>query len=70
MYVVVTTYIWIGRSWPFSIYVRYCGTACVYISFRLGPFVHSLWFVQWDFTRRDHLGNPGGISGSGPVSHG
>ena len=30
--------------------------------------MHSLWFVQWDFTRRDHPGNPGGVSGSGPVS--
>ena len=29
---------------------------------------HSLWFVQWDFTRRDHPGNPGRGSGSGPVS--
>ena len=24
--------------------------------------------VQWDFTRRDHPGNPGGVFGSGPVS--
>ena len=31
--------------------------------------MHSLWFVQWDFTRRDHPGNPGGVSGSGPVSY-
>ena len=30
--------------------------------------MHSLWFVQWDFTRRDHPGNPGGVSGSGPVN--
>ena len=29
--------------------------------------MHSLWFVQWDFTRQDHPGNPGGVSGSGPV---
>ena len=29
--------------------------------------MHSLWFVQWDFTRRDHPGNPGGVSGSSPV---
>ena len=68
MYVVVTTYIWIGRLWPFSIYVRYCGTACIYFSFRWGPFVHSLGIVQWNSTRRDHPGNPGGVSGSGPVS--
>ena len=29
--------------------------------------MHSLWFVQWDFTRRDHPRNPGGVSGSGRV---
>ena len=29
--------------------------------------MHSLWFVQWDSTRRDHLGNLGRVSGSGPV---
>ena len=38
-----------------------------YISFRWGPFVHSLGIVQWNSTRRDHSGNPGGVSGSGPV---
>ena len=46
----------------------YYSTACVYFSFRWGPFVHSLGIVQWNFTRRDHPGNPGGVSGSGPVS--
>ena len=30
--------------------------------------MHSLWFVQWDFTRRDHPGNLGRVSGSGPVT--
>ena len=25
--------------------------------------MYSLWFVQWDFTRRDHPGNPGRVSG-------
>ena len=70
MYVVVMTYSWIDRSWIiyFFIYVRCCGTAGVYISFRWGPFVHSLGIVQWNSTRRDHPGNPGGVSGSGPVS--
>ena len=29
--------------------------------------MYSLWFVQWDFTRRDHLENPGRVFGSGPV---
>ena len=29
--------------------------------------MHSLWFVQWDFTRWDHLGNLGRVSGSGLV---
>ena len=52
----------------FSIYVRYCGTACVYFSFRWGPFAHSLGIVQWNSTRRDHLRNPGRVSGSGLVS--
>ena len=50
------------------LYVRCCGTACVYFSFRWGPFVHSLGIVQWNSTRRDHPGNLGGVSGSGPVS--
>ena len=29
--------------------------------------MHSLGIVQWNSTRRDHLGNPGGVSGSGYV---
>ena len=45
----------------------YYSTACVYFSFRWGPFVHSLGIVQWNFTKRDHPGNPGRVSGSGPV---
>ena len=45
-----------------------CCTACVYISFRWGPFVHSLGIVQWNSTRRDHPGNPGRVFGSGPVT--
>ena len=50
-----------------SIYLRYCSAACIYFSFRWGPFVHSLEIVQWDSTRRDHPGYPGRVSGSGPV---
>ena len=46
----------------------YYSTACVYFSFRWGPFVHSLGIVQWNFTRRDHPGNSGRVSGSGPVT--
>ena len=46
----------------------YYSTACVYFSFMWGPFVHSLGIVQWNFTRRDHLGNPGRVSGSGLVN--
>ena len=38
-----------------------------YIPFRWGPFVHSLAIVKWNSTRRDHPGNPGGVSESGPV---
>ena len=30
--------------------------------------MHSLGIVQWNSTRRDHPGNPGGVSGSGPVN--
>ena len=29
--------------------------------------MHSLGIVQWNSTRRDHPGNPVGVSGSGPV---
>ena len=29
--------------------------------------MHSLGIVQWNSTRRDHPGNPEGVSGSGPV---
>ena len=32
--------------------------------------MHSLGIVQWNSTRRDHPGNPGGVSGSGPVMFG
>ena len=30
--------------------------------------MHSLEIIQWDSTRRDHPGNPGRVSGSGPVT--
>ena len=30
--------------------------------------MHSVGIVQRNSTRRDHPGNPGGVSGSGPVS--
>ena len=30
--------------------------------------MHSLGIVQWNSTRRDHPGNLGGVSGSGPVN--
>ena len=30
--------------------------------------MYSLWIVLWDFTRRDHPGNPGRVSGSSPVN--
>ena len=54
----------------FFLYVRCCGTACVYFSLRWSPFVHSLGIVRWNSTRRDHPENPGGVSGSGPVTEG
>ena len=31
--------------------------------------MHSLGIVQWNSTRRDHPGNPGGVSGSGLVMY-
>ena len=34
------------------------------------PLCNCLGIVQWNSTRRDHPGNPGGVSGSGPVSYG
>ena len=33
-----------------------------------GSIGYSLGIVQWDFTRRDHPGNPGKVSGSGLVT--
>ena len=32
--------------------------------------MHSLGIIQWNSTRRDHPGNPGGVSGSGLVKFG
>ena len=40
----------------------------VLLSFlKWGSIGYSLGIVQWDFTRRDHPGNPRRVSGSGPV---
>ena len=40
----------------------------VLLSFlKWGSIKYSLGIVQWDFTRQDHPGNPGRVSGSGPV---
>ena len=50
-----------------SINLRYYSVACIYFSFRWGPFVHSLKIVQWDSTRQGHPGYPGRVSGSGPI---
>ena len=52
----------------FSIYLSYCYATCVYFFLRWRSIVYSLWFVQWDFTRRNHPGNLGRVSGSGLVS--
>ena len=41
----------------------------VFTSFlKWGSIGYSLGIVQWDFTRRNHPGNPGRVSGSGPVN--
>ena len=40
----------------------------VFASFLMwGSIGYSLGIVWWDFTRRDHPGNLGRVSGSGPV---
>ena len=41
---------------------------CLLSFLKWGSIRYSLRIVQWDFTRRDHLGNPGRVSRSGPVS--
>ena len=41
----------------------------VFIFLKWGSIGYSLGIVQWDFIRRDHPGNPGRVSGSGPVRH-
>ena len=41
---------------------------CLLPSLKWSSTVSSLGIVQWDFTRRDHLGDPGRVSGSGPVN--
>ena len=40
---------------------------CLLPSLKWSSTVSSRGIVQWDFTRRDHPGNPGRVSGSGPV---
>ena len=50
------------------IYLRYYINACVLLYFlKWGSIGYSLGIVQWDFTRRDHPGNPRRVSESGPV---
>ena len=40
---------------------------CLLSFLKWGSIGYSLGIVQWDFTRRDHPGNPGRVSGSGLV---
>ena len=40
---------------------------CLLPSLKWSSTVSSLGIVQWNFTRRDHPGNPRRVSGSGPV---
>ena len=40
---------------------------CLLSFLKWGSIGYPLRIVQWDFTRRDHPGNPGKVSGSGPV---
>ena len=41
---------------------------CLLPSLKWSSTVSSLGIVQWDFTRRDHPGNPRRVSGSGPIT--
>ena len=41
---------------------------CLLSFLKWGSIAYSLEIVQWDFTRRDHPGNPGRVSGSVLVS--
>ena len=41
---------------------------CLLSFLKWGSIGYPLRMVQWDFTRRDHPGNSGRLSGSGPVS--
>ena len=66
-YVMVMTYIWLGRSWIFLNIKVLWFYMCLHLSY-VGFHCVFLMVVKWDFTRRDQPGNPGGISGSGPVS--
>ena len=40
---------------------------CLLPSLKWSSTVSFLGIVQWNFTRRDHPGDPGRVSGSGPV---
>ena len=58
--------------------LSYCGSfhifevlyecMCLLSFLKWGSIGYPLRIVQWDFTKRDHPGNPGRVSGSGPVS--
>ena len=41
---------------------------CLLSFLKWGSIGYSLGIVQWDFTRRDNPGDPGRVSGLGPVS--
>ena len=40
---------------------------CLLSFLKWGSIGYSLGIVQWDFTRQDHPGHSGKVSGSGPV---
>ena len=48
--------------------LRDCGLHVVTSLLGGVPLCNSLGIVRWNSTRRDHSGNPGGLSGSGLVS--
>ena len=46
--------------------LNYC--MCLLPTLKWSSTVSSLGIVHWNFTRRDHPGDPVRVSGSGPVS--
>ena len=57
----------LSRCESFYIFEVLYQCMCLLSFLKWGSIGYPLGIVQWDFTRRDHPGNPGRVSGSGPV---